>query len=144
MPVVLYLCTLGILTVGGLCAFAYKGMCELSETASEEEDRAWYLAFLLAKRRTQYVILNLANGKEAKGFVLKVEEDALVVFLDTRRATVNEDTRKYEPKGEFRGPADIEMVDLAEVEAVHGFSGYADDGDYDDSPAGWIDDDDED
>jgi len=133
VPVVLYLSALGALTVGSFCGFAYKGIRELAVAAREKEEGAWQLASLLAERRKQYVILKLADGGEVKGFIIDIVDDSPIVFIDTRRPANDKDAIGLKPKGKFRGPADIEAVDLTEVEEVqaYDYGGEDDDDDED-------------
>ena len=129
MPGVLLLGAYAVLAVGSFWGFAYKGMRESSEAADEAEARAWQLALSLAEHRKEYVILTLSDGGEASGFVVSVDDAAPVIFLDTRR--IADDTVGLRPKGKFRGPKDIQAVDLSEVEEVAIYSGYGGDDDDD-------------
>ena len=124
MPAVLYLGALGLITVGGICMFAWEGLRELADSTAATERAARETAVLLEKRRGQFVSLYLYDTKSVKGWVVSVEPTHGVVFLDVRRAGINEDG-VLRPKAEVPGPEDLSAVELDTIERVTAYGGMS-------------------
>lgn len=70
----------------------------------------------------------LSGGRETRGFVLFVEDDSPIVFIDIRRAEIDEETKELKPSGRLGGPSDLTTVDLTDVEQVVAYSGMQEPG----------------
>jgi len=122
MPPLLYVGGLALGGLLGLSAFAWKGFSELEETEEEEEEAACELALLFEERKGEYVRLQLGDRK-VTGWIADAVPDQGLVFLDVRRAAVDEKTGRVSPKDKRPGPADIEEISTAEISKVTVYKG---------------------
>lgn len=109
MPM-LYIGILAAAQIVGLCAFAYKSVCECAEASDAVQQKERALALLLAERRGQYMSFVSSEGRTTKGFVVSVHQGLGYVLIDTRRS-----------KESQVSSSSLEAVDLKEVCEVQAF-----------------------